>query len=480
MDDIKLFAKNEKQLRDLIMTVKEYADNMNMKFGLDKCKVVIVRKGRLHCEAEDFQVGENETIEALKEPEDSYKYLGILQLNDIKNSAVKEKTTAEYKRRVKAILRTELRGKNKIEAINSLAIPVVRYTGGIIKWNKEDLQNMDRATRKLLCAHRGFAQKDDVDRLYVRRENGGRGLLKVEDVIRQEEVSLDEYEEGTTRKAIEAKMEQMRLDSEEECIGKWKSKPLHGQYMRDLPQEIDMIGSFRWLTKGKLTIETEGTITAAQDQAIKTRAIAKRIYGQGTTDRCRVCGKSPETALHILAECSQLAQTEYLERHNGIARYVHWKLLQNLQISSEAKHWSQHEPLKCTEDDRYKLLWDFPIHTDMAITARRPDIVVVDKNKKCGQIIDINCPNDMNVYRNETVKMAKYTELKIELERIWAVRFEVVPVVIGCLGAVSNRRNIFMKKLGLTTRDADEMQAIALRGSCRILRKIITQTGIND
>ena len=188
-----------------------------------------------------------------------------------------------------------------------------------------------------------------MDRLYVTRENGGRGLLKVDDVIELEEMSLAEYEKGTTGK----------------CIEKWKMKPLHGQYMRDLPQETDLTGSFRWLMKGTLTIKTEGTITAAQDQGIKTRAIAKRIYGQRTAGRCRVCGRSPETVLHVLAECSQM------ERHNCIAHYVHWRLLQNLKIPVEVKH---------TEDDRYKVLWDFPIRTDIPIEARRPDIFVVDKN----------------------------------------------------------------------------------------------------
>ena len=106
---------------------------MNMKFGIDKCKIVIVRKRRLYTEAENLRISETEVIETLKDQGDSYKYLGILELNDLKNSEMKQKTAAEYKRRVKAILKTELTGKNKIESINSLAIPVIRYTGGIIK-----------------------------------------------------------------------------------------------------------------------------------------------------------------------------------------------------------------------------------------------------------------------------------------------------------------------------------------------------------
>ena len=32
---------------------------------------------------------------------------------------------------------------------------------------------------------------------------------------------------------------------------------------------------------------------------------------------CRMCGKAPEYVAHVLAGCSSLAQTKYLERHNA-------------------------------------------------------------------------------------------------------------------------------------------------------------------
>ena len=46
--------------------------------------------------------------------------------------------------------RSKLNGKNIINAINSRAAAVIRYGGGIIKWTKEELRNIDRRTRKLL------------------------------------------------------------------------------------------------------------------------------------------------------------------------------------------------------------------------------------------------------------------------------------------------------------------------------------------
>lgn len=37
MDDLKLFAKNDNELKSLLNTVKYFSDNIGMDFGLDKC-----------------------------------------------------------------------------------------------------------------------------------------------------------------------------------------------------------------------------------------------------------------------------------------------------------------------------------------------------------------------------------------------------------------------------------------------------------
>ena len=54
-----------------------------------------------------------------------YKYLGVDENDGIQHSKMKEKIRKEYDRRVRLILRTELNGRNKVEAINSLGVPVI-------------------------------------------------------------------------------------------------------------------------------------------------------------------------------------------------------------------------------------------------------------------------------------------------------------------------------------------------------------------
>ena len=70
-----------------------------------------------------------------------------------------------------------------VSAINARAVSIIRYGAGIIKWIKEELGKLDRKTRKLLTVNRALHPQADVDRLYGKRSEGGRGLLSIEDCV---------------------------------------------------------------------------------------------------------------------------------------------------------------------------------------------------------------------------------------------------------------------------------------------------------
>ena len=48
MDDIKLFAKNEKELETLIHTVRIYSRDIGMEFGIEKCAMLVMKSGKRH------------------------------------------------------------------------------------------------------------------------------------------------------------------------------------------------------------------------------------------------------------------------------------------------------------------------------------------------------------------------------------------------------------------------------------------------
>ena len=85
------------------------------------------------------------------------------------NSKMKEK---ECYRRARAILKTELNTANRIEAINTLAMPVVQYSFNVINWNLKDLRRLGTKIRKMLTCYKMHHPKADKDRLYLSRTEG--------------------------------------------------------------------------------------------------------------------------------------------------------------------------------------------------------------------------------------------------------------------------------------------------------------------
>ena len=63
--------------------------------------------------------------------------------------------------------------------------------------------------------------------------------------------------------------------------------------------------------------------------------------------------------------------------------------------------------------------------------------MVRDKARKKCYIIDVSCPNDINVSQKEQEKITKYSGLRLELGRMWDCECIVIPIVIGGLGVVS-------------------------------------------
>ena len=98
----------------------------------------------------------------------------------IQHHKMKVKIRKEYKRRIKLVFKSELNARNKIAAINILAIPVILYSYGVIDWKLDEIQDFDRMTWKQLCMNQMLAKKADVDRLTSHAKEGGRSLMNLE------------------------------------------------------------------------------------------------------------------------------------------------------------------------------------------------------------------------------------------------------------------------------------------------------------
>ena len=509
MDDLKTYAKNDHEQENILTIVKGFSDDIKMEFGLEKCAKATFKKGKLTA-TKYIQLDQGTIIQDLNQ-EGTYKYLGINEGDGIQHAKMKEKIRKEYFRRVRLVLQTELNAANKIEAINTLAIPVVTYSFNIINWNMEDLKKIDRKTRKHLTMANMHHPKADVDRIYLPRTEGGRGLCQIETTFKTTTIGLDTYlhhsqdpllkivkEHDSTihSKATKFRREIGRPETEletndsvtihakktkkkakeqalEQMKNNWQDKPLHGQYPKRVNDaDVDKEQTHKWLRSSGLKAETEGFIIAAQDQCLKTNNYRNKILKDGTNPMCRICNKHPETIDHLVSGCPELAKTEYIQRHNKAAAYIHWAICKHYNIKVPDKHY-KHQPTTVTENQQVTVLWDMPIQTDRQINANRPDIVVKDKATKTCLLIDMSIPTERNISVKTTEKLSKYKDLELEIARMWGAKTATVPAVIGALGLIKKGIGKHLDKIPGKIR-VEELQKTVLLGTAHILRKTLS------
>ena len=160
--------------------------------------------------------------------------LVILEADTIQQVEMKDKIKKEYLRRTRKLLETKLSCRNLIKGINTWAIPLIRYSGPFVKWNREELKQMDQRTRKLMTMHKALHPRDVVDRLFVSRKEGGRGLASIEDCVdvptQRLEDSIEKHEGGlitaiknNTDNTMTKRMTITRKQ-------KWEEKQLYGRF----------------------------------------------------------------------------------------------------------------------------------------------------------------------------------------------------------------------------------------------------------
>ena len=86
-----------------------------------------------------------------------------------------------------------------------------------------------------------------------------------------------------------------------------------------------------------------------------------------TDEPCRRCGKESETIQHITAACEQLTPTDYVKRHDGLAKIIHQKLAEAAKLIEDKSPYIKYTPDNVMENEHFKLYWSRSILTDQTI-----------------------------------------------------------------------------------------------------------------
>ena len=71
-----------------------------------------------------------------------------------------------------------------------------------------------------------------------------------------------------------------------------------------------------------------------------------------------------------------------------------------------------HNPASVLVNDSHKLLRDFDIQTDHLISARRPDLIIINKKKRTCKIVDFAVPADHRMKLKESESMISTSTLR--------------------------------------------------------------------
>ena len=256
---------------------------------------------------------------------------------------------------------------------------------------------MDIKTRKILTMNGIFHKKGNVDRLYMKRCDGGRGLISIEDCVRMEEANLRNYlrnsaflpdfllmgaknvligeeeclSEECTRGEFELHSEECFRESSgaeiKERLLKERGervleKKLHGKFFRDVREVAATENMFDWVKCGSVNKSTEGFVFAAQEQALQTNWLKARITGESDDARCRKCKKQDETVAHLVSGCSVLAQSDFKTRHDRMGLRVYWGLCKKYGVNCSEK-WYEECPdsVRKSGCGKFEIWWNRPV-----------------------------------------------------------------------------------------------------------------------
>lgn len=493
MDDIKLYSKDTQSLHQLADITQQFSNDINMQFGINKCKTFSMQNRSVTMQPYSLSTGE--TIEPM-DPSSLYKYLGYQQAHQISQKLTKTEIRKKFKHRLNVILKSQLNGRNIVKAINTYAIPVLTYTFGIINWSQTDLLNLQRTVNTTMTTHRKHHPRSCFQRLTLPRVEGGRGIIDITNLHNKQITTLrkffhDRAEISTLHQAIALNDKRItplnlsdfssqrneKITDPKDKIAKWEQKALHGRHRHDLQQpHVDKTASNAWLQRGELFPETEAFMLAIQDQVIDTRNYQKHIIRTpNITDTCRRCCSGSETIQHITGACKAIVQTDYKHRHDQVAAIIHQYLAYKYKLIEEKVPYYKYTPQSVLEDNYYRLYWDRTIITDKTVHYNRPDITVLNKINNSALLIDIAICNTHNLPTTHTEKIAKYTDLSIEIKTQWKINtIRTIPIVLSTTGVIPKTLLTNLETLDISPTAYRLLQKATILNTCRIVRKFLS------
>ena len=133
------------------------------------------------------------------------------------------------------------------------------------------------------------------------------------------------------------------------------------------------------------------------------------------------------------------------------------KILYNTHIQKhfpETKNEQLQEPEYIRKVKHMEYWWNISIKTATKVPHNKPDLIIWNNEKMICTINDFSCPLDSNISKKVSEKKNNYGPLVRNMQIIYPnYKFEMIPIIVGCLGYVQKDLKIYMKQLGFDNKE---------------------------
>ena len=152
-------------------------------------------------------------------------------------------------------------------AANTWAVEILRYSAGVVELKTNELKVVGRKTRKMITLYGALHPKSDVDRVYLLRHKGGRGLITCETCVKAEENNLAWYNRNSNERLMAGvrkikildtegakEKNEFKRDRQNASLNRWKEK-MYGQLLREMPETVNKDRTWEWTRKSELKLK---------------------------------------------------------------------------------------------------------------------------------------------------------------------------------------------------------------------------------
>ena len=261
-------------------------------------------------------------------------------------------------------------------------------------------------------------------------------------------------------------------------------KPLYGYFYKQMDKDdnIDKQKSLAGTKDRFITSNLEGYMETITEQELPTKYIRNKPgRGSGKTptcnNKCRLCHTAIEDVTYVICNCPEILARYYLPlRHDRMGKILCIYHIQKHVPETKVEHLQEPEYMRRVKHMEY--WWNITIRTATKIPHNKPDLIIWNHENVVCTVVDFSCPLDSNITKKVAEKKNNYGPLIRSMQIMYPnYKFEMIPVIIGCLGYVQHDLKIDDKEIPFLVR---RLQIALFSGTVNICKVFSTSTMLNN